>query len=93
MKDLGILHYCLGINFQQDPSTKSVKMYQQKYTEKALADYQTKESKPMSTPLNGNSKLSKKMGPTTEAEIIEISKVSYQSLIGTLMYLAVSDAS
>ena len=90
IKDLGTLHYCLVIEFQQDQSTKAVIMHQRKYIEKILADYAMDESKPISTPLDGNSKLIKQMMPSSEEEIIQMKKVPYQSLIGTLMYLAVS---
>ena len=90
IKDLGTLHYCLGIEFQQDPSTKAVIMHQRRYIEKILADYGMDESKPISTPLDGNSKLTKQMMPSSEEEIIQMKKVPYQSLIGTLMYLSVS---
>lgn len=90
VSDLGTLHYCLGIEFEQDPSTKSVKMYQRKYITKILQDFGMDESKPMKTPLDGNSKLSKQDAPRTNEEITEMKDVPYQSLIGALMYLAVS---
>lgn len=49
-----------------------------------------KNSKPMETPMDGNSKLSKEMEPSMEQESKEMKGVPYQSLIGSLMYLAVS---
>lgn len=88
--DLGNLHYCLGIEFHQDPITKQITMHQEKYIEKILRDYGMSDAKPMSTPLDGNSKLTKKMMPSTEDEMAEMRDDPYQSLIGSLMYLAVS---
>lgn len=61
MKDLGILHYCLGIEFKQEKSNKSVIMSQKKYLQSILTTYGMQEAKPMATPLDGNSKLSKDM--------------------------------
>lgn len=48
------------------------------------------DSKPVTTPLDGNVKLSKEMKPKTTEEVEEMKKVLYRSLIGSLMYLAVS---
>lgn len=61
MKDLGILHYCLGIEFKQEKSNKSVIMSQKKYLQSILTTYGMQEAKPMATPLDGNCKLSKDM--------------------------------
>ncbi|XP_041564465.1 secreted RxLR effector protein 161-like [Drosophila elegans] len=46
--------------------------------------------KPVNTPINTNEKLSTEMCPKTENEKEEVSSVPYQSLIGALMWLAVS---
>ncbi|KMQ88815.1 gag-pol polyprotein [Lasius niger] len=88
MKDLGALHYCLGIEFKQ--KNKSVTMSQMKYLQSILTTYGMQEAKPLATSLDKNSKSSKDMGPTTEEEIAEMKDIPYQSLIGSLMYLAVS---
>lgn len=90
MKDLGKLHYCLGIEFKQDLSRKTVTMCQRKYIQNILIDYGMVEAKTMSTPLDGNVKLSKQMQPKTEQEKSEMETIPYSSLVGSLMYLAVS---
>ena len=90
MKDLGRLHHCLGIEFEQDVNTNAVFMFQRKYIGDVLRKFGMQDSKPVSTPLDGNIKLSREMGPKTSEEMEEMSRVTYQSLIGSLMYLAVS---
>ena len=47
------------------------------------------KAKPMSTPLGSHFKLSKEQSPKTEEERDHISKVSYASTIGSLMYAMV----
>lgn len=47
------------------------------------------EARPTMILLDGNYKLSKDMGPTTEEEIAEMEDIPYQSFLG-LMYLGIS---
>ena len=90
IKDLGLLHYCLGIEFKQDPINNSIEVSQRKFIEDTLAKFGMSECKPVSTPLYGKIKLTKQMSPTTKEEAEEMRKTPYQSLIGTLMYLTVA---
>lgn len=90
MKDLGKLHCCLGIEFQQDSNSNSIFMHQKKYIDNTLNKFGMQDEKPVTAPLDGNIKLSKSIKPSTEDEINEMKNFPYQSLIGSLMYLAVS---
>ena len=84
MKDLGPVHYCLGIEFKQD-SDGTMKMSQRKYIEDVLVRFGMKDCKPINTPLVGNQKLKL---PESGEELPD--SYPYQNLIGSLMYLAVS---
>ena len=84
MKDLGPVHYCLGIEFKQD-TNGTVKMTQRKYVEDTLIRFGMKDCKPINTPLDGNQKMKL---PKANEELSE--NYPYQNLIGCLMYLAVS---
>ena len=55
MKDPGPVHYCLGIEFQQD-TNGTIKMTQRKYVEDTLIRFGMKDCKPVNTPLDGNLK-------------------------------------
>ncbi|UYV64616.1 hypothetical protein LAZ67_3001326 [Cordylochernes scorpioides] len=58
MKDLGKINYCLGIRIQTEKDG-SISTDQEKYIEELLAKYRMKEAKPISTPMDSNSKLTK----------------------------------
>jgi len=44
-KELGLLRYCLGIEFNQDPSTKSISMSQKQYAQDLLLNFGMSEIK------------------------------------------------
>ena len=52
MKDLGPVHYCLGIEFKQD-TDGTIKMTQRKYVEDTLIRFGMEDCKPVNTPLDG----------------------------------------
>ena len=83
MKDLGPIHYCLGIEIKQDLEANTITMSQKKYAEEILNRFGMENCAPISCPLDANEKLKK-----TETE--EDSEFPYQSLVGSLMYLAIS---
>ena len=56
---------------------------------KILSRFHTNEAKPVSTPLGSHFKLSKEQSLKTEEERDHMSKVSYASAIGSLMYVMV----
>lgn len=90
MKDLGLLNFCLGIEFKQDTESGEISMTQSKYVREILNPFDMENCKAVTTPLNPSEKLSKDMCPETEDENREVEKLPYQNLIGSLMYLAVS---
>lgn len=90
MKDLGLINFCLGIEFQQNLEEGEICMSQEKYTKEVLTRFNMENCKSVSTPLDPGTKLSKSMCPVNEKEEQEANKLPYQNLIGSLMYLAVS---
>ena len=46
-------------------------------------------AKPVTTPLDNHSKISKEMCPKTQEEIDYMSKIPYSSVVGILMYAMV----
>ncbi|UYV66049.1 hypothetical protein LAZ67_3006289 [Cordylochernes scorpioides] len=87
IKDLGGINCCLGIRIQMKEDG-SISIDQERYIEELLAKYRMKEAKPISTPMDSNSKLTKIS--SIEGENEPVKKVEYQSLIGSLIYLSVS---
>ncbi|UYV83660.1 hypothetical protein LAZ67_23001938 [Cordylochernes scorpioides] len=84
---LGALNYCLGIRVQRGVDG-SIYLDQERYIEELLEKYEMKESKPISTPMDPNYKVTK-ISPI-DGENEPVDKVQYQSLIGSLIYLSVS---
>ena len=57
--------------------------------EKVLDKFNTGKAKPVSSPLGSHLKLSSKQSPSSEKEKEEMQKVSYASVVGSLMYAMV----
>ena len=59
VKDLGDLHYLLGVAVNQNHAEKSIWIGQPTYTSTILEKFGMKEAKPIATPVNTDSKLVK----------------------------------
>ena len=89
MKDLGVAKQILGMRITRNMKNHKLTLYQGEYIEKVLYRFRMKNEKPVSTPLANHFNLSKEMCPKAHEEIEYISKVSYSSTIGNLMYVIV----
>lgn len=85
MKDMGRINHCLGIEFTRDEDDR-VYLNQSVYLEKVLDRFGMSECKPIMTPMDVNMRLEKPKSMKNDV----MSQFPYQSLIGALMYLAVS---
>ena len=88
VKDMGELHYFLGVKIVQDHQNGKVWIGQPAYTESMLHKYGMVDAKPVTTPVESRSKLVK---TTEECETVD--QVLYQSAVGTLLYLSVGTRS
>ena len=73
----------------RDNANGILKLSQSKYVKKVLNRFNMNKAKPVSTPLGSHFKLSKEQSPKTEEEMDYMSKISYASTIGSLMYAMV----
>ena len=79
MKDMGLMHYILGMKVWQKDG--EVFVSQGKYANEILRRFHMEKCKPMQTPLAGNwRKEDATLGEVVEANV-------YQRLVGSLMYL------
>ena len=88
IKDLGTLRYFLGIEFARN--TKGILMHQRKYALEIISHLGLGGSKPISTPVEMNVKLTtivfdKHTGSSSDSLLSDIG--AYQRLIGRLIYL------
>jgi hypothetical protein len=79
MKDLGLMHYLLGLEVWQSP--KRIFLNQGMYTIKILKRFDMLECKPMNTPMEAKIKLLF----DTSSELIDATL--YRQIIRSLMYL------
>ena len=83
MKDLGVLHYCLGIEITQDG--ECLRLNQKQYILRMLEKFGMLDAYSVTTPADGNVKLIKDDGVSAKVD-----KSLYQSLVGSLLYAAVA---
>jgi hypothetical protein len=83
MKDMGILHYCLGVSVEIDQVAGRVQIGQGQYIHQMLQRYGLKDANPVSTPMDSSVRLVKDDGQSKPVE-----SVLYQSMVGSLLYAA-----
>ena len=86
MKDLGEASFILGIKVYRDRPNRMLELSQKMYIEEVLKRFSMKNFKRDLLPFRHGIHLSKKMCPSTPEEIERMSKISYTSAIGSLMY-------
>jgi hypothetical protein len=82
MKDLGELHYFLGIEVIQ--SLKGIWLLQKQYALNKLSEYGMTSYKPISIPLEQNVKLS-----ANEGDLVE-DTTTYRCIMGSLIYMTIT---
>ena len=86
MKDLGLIKYYLGIAITS--SENRMALTQTAYIQSILDRFGMSGCNSVSTPLPAKLELSKKMGPTTETEKLEMKNVPYREAVGCLNFLS-----
>ena len=83
MKDLGPLHHFLGVKVIQDQLSESIWVGQPMYTERILHRFDMHNSKPVSSPVNPDVKLTACENPDDVCN-----QEMYQAVVGSLLYLS-----
>ena len=86
MKSLGTAKHICGMHTTQERSNECTYLSQSEYVCKILKKFNMESAKPLSTPLSMHVKLSKDECPKSDHEKEFMSKIPYQSTIGSLMY-------
>ena len=79
MKDMGPLHYCLGVSIIQGEDC--IWLHQKQYILNMLKRFGLAEAKTVSTPADLSAKLVKEDGISKDVD-----QVKYQSMVGSLLY-------
>jgi ATP-binding cassette subfamily B (MDR/TAP) protein 1 len=89
MNDLGATKKILGMEITRDRKSDKLYLSQRGYIEKVLCRFNMHNAKPVSTPLAAHFRLSIALCPESDDEIEYMSRVSYSSAVGSLMYAMV----
>ena len=89
MKDLGPAKQILGMKILRDRKAKKLWLSKEKNVERVLERFNMKHAKPVSTPLGGHFKLSKKSCPSSNKEKENIASIPYSSAVGSLMHVMI----
>ena len=89
MKNLGPAKKILGMEIHRDLKAGKLWLTQSKYTEKVLARFNMASAKVVTTPLAPHFRLSAAASPTDAVEKGLMSKIPYESAVGSIMYLMV----
>ena len=85
MKDMGELHYCLGISIDQNKEERSIRIHQKQYIVNMLEKYGLTEAKIVATPADLNVRLQADDGVSKLVD-----QVTYQSMVGSVLYAAIA---
>lgn len=79
MTDLGLMHYCLGIEVWQ--KNGCIMLSHSKYAHEVLSRFHMQDCKPLDTPMDAHAKL------TAFEESKDFDATLYRQLVGSLIYL------
>ncbi len=85
IKDMGELHYCLGISIERDDERKYLWIHQKQYISEMLEKYGLSQAKTVTTPADISVKLKMEDGVSNAVD-----PVRYQSMVGSLLYAAIA---
>jgi len=81
MKDLGELHFILGLQVKRDRSARTLHLSQKQYTNTILDRFEMLDCKPAKTPLRSKAVMSLRKDGEEKAD-----QARYLSAVGSLMY-------
>jgi len=85
MKDLGLLHWCLGLKIEQKDD--SIKVSQRLYVDKVLERFKMSNCKPFKSPIGQEEQLRKHENDPQKGLWELVDRIMYQRAIGSIMYL------
>jgi Reverse transcriptase (RNA-dependent DNA polymerase) len=86
---LGPVSWLVGLAITRDRSKRALSISQEAYINSVIRRFNLEDSKPLSTPIDSNTRLLKDDCPTSAEDKQEIKDMPYRELIGALNWLAV----
>ena len=87
MKDLGELHYCLGIRIRRNREERSIALSQTNYIDNVLTRFGMMDCKSVATPMDPGLRLTKSTKEEAPEETMQMKAVPYLEAVGSLMYI------
>lgn len=86
MKDMGEISSVLGIRVTRNRKSGIISLDQTNYIKDLLSRFKMDKCNDVTSPMDANQKLTKKMCPSTEEETKEMLNVPYRELVGALQF-------
>jgi hypothetical protein len=90
MTDLGEINFSLGIRVARDRHTRRIWLDQERYANDVLKRFNMSDCKPLTTPCDVGTAVSRDMTPHTDAERQMMQYIPYRSSVGSLMYTMIA---
>jgi hypothetical protein len=90
IKDLGELHFFLGVQMERDRAARTITLHQKNYLEEVLERFGMSDCKPIGTPLDAKTQLVKLKEDEEHQHLHEMHGVPYKEAVGSLMYAMVA---
>ena len=90
IKDQGEGKLILGMEVGRNREKRIMWLSHRHLIDKVVVRFRMQDAKPVRTPMNNTTRLSKADCPTTPEEIAEMRKIPYQEAVGSLMHIAVN---
>ena len=87
MKDLGVAKNILGMEILRDRVARILSFSKKGYIEKLLHRFNMQNAKTVTTPLTAPFRLSSALCPQSDEKVAYMSRVTYSSVVGSLMYV------
>ena len=84
--DLGKLHWLLGIEIVRNRDARTISMSQRSYIDSIIRRFGLEDLKPLSLPMDPNSRLSVMQSPSTGAQYAAMRNIPYREAVGAMMY-------
>src|SRR6202522_4191402 len=84
--DMGELHWILGIEVRRIREERKILLSQKSYIDSILRRYNFDDLKPVSTPMDPNTRLTTAQSPSTTEELGAMRNIPYHEAVGSLMY-------
>src|SRR6202522_3449770 len=84
--DMGELHWILGIEVRRIREERKILLSQKSYIDSILRRYNFDDLKPVSTPMDPNTRLTSAQSPSTTEELGAVRNIPYHEAVGSLMY-------